>query len=59
MLQKDNELQLNGENVLYISLDHFYFFKNELLQLADKFYKYGGKYLFIDEVHKYPKKEKR
>jgi len=59
MLQKANELQLNGENVLYVSLDHSYFFKNELLQLADKFYKYGGKYLFIDEVHKYPKKEKR
>lgn len=59
MLQKANELKTNGENVLYVSLDHFYFYRNELLQLADKFYKYGGKYLFIDEVHKYPKKEKR
>lgn len=59
MLQKANELQANGENVLYVSLDHSYFYRNELLQLADKFYKYGGKHLFIDEVHKYPKKEKR
>jgi len=58
MLQKAGELQSIGQNVLYVSLDHSYFFKNELLQLADKFYKYGGKYLFVDEVHKYPQKNK-
>lgn len=58
MLQKAKALQDNNKHVLYVSLDHSYFFKNELLQLADTFYKYGGHYLFIDEVHKYPKKNK-
>lgn len=59
MLQKAKELRDNGAHVLYISLDSSFFFSHELLQLADQFYKYGGEYLFIDEVHKYPKKDKR
>lgn len=32
----------------------FIFSKNTLLDLADNFYKDGGRYLYIDEVHKYP-----
>ncbi len=55
MLQRAVELK---ENTLYISLDNAYFYKNKLIDLCDYFYKYGGKYLFIDEVHKYPKKER-
>ncbi len=58
MLQKAKEIAKNGKMVLYVSLDLSYFYKNQLFELADEFYKYGGQYLFIDEVHKYPKKHK-
>ncbi len=39
--------------VLYASLDSFYFTENRLYELADDFYKKGGKLLAIDEVHRY------
>ena len=42
------------QNVLYISLDNIYFSTNNLYSLADDFYSFGGKELYIDEVHKYP-----
>lgn len=38
---------------LYVSLDHLWFSENTLVDLADTFVKRGGKYLFLDEVHKY------
>lgn len=38
---------------LVVFADDIYFSKNTLLDLADNFYKGGGKYLYIDEVHKY------
>ena len=40
--------------VLYISMEDLYFYKNTLLSLTDEFVLNGGKYLFLDEVHKYP-----
>ncbi len=40
---------------LYISLDDIYFADHSLVSLAEQFYKTGGQYLFIDEVHKYPR----
>jgi predicted AAA+ superfamily ATPase len=39
---------------LYVSLDSFAFRGKTLLGLADEFVRNGGKYLFLDEVHKYP-----
>ena len=42
------------ENILYVSLDNLYFSKTTLSDFADEFVKRGGKYLFLDEVHKYP-----
>ena len=45
----------NPEQVLYVSLDNIYFTDNNLYSLADDFYSHGGKVLFLDEVHKYPK----
>ncbi len=42
------------DDVLYASLDDLWFSKNSLYGLADSFYKVGGRYLFLDEVHKYP-----
>ncbi|MGF1668856.1 MAG: ATP-binding protein [Balneolaceae bacterium] len=41
-------------SVLYVSLDNIWFSENRLSVLADQFVKQGGKYLFLDEVHKYP-----
>lgn len=43
-----------SEDVLYVSLDDIWFSSNSLVELADQFVKYGGKRLFLDEVHKYP-----
>ena len=49
-LNHSNEL----EKTLYISLDSIWFSNNSLVELVDEFIKKGGKYLFIDELHKYP-----
>lgn len=40
-------------SVLYVSLDDIYFQANSLVDLGEDFYQKGGKYLFLDEVHKY------
>lgn len=40
---------------LYITADHYWFYNHNLVETADEFYKNGGRYLFIDEVHKYPR----
>lgn len=42
------------EEVLYLTADHYWFYTHNLVETADAFYKNGGRYLFIDEVHKYP-----
>lgn len=42
------------ESSLYASLDNIWFAENKLSTLTDTFVKRGGKYLFLDEVHKYP-----
>lgn len=44
---------INSPEVLYASLDNLWFAGHTLLELADEFYKNGGKALFLDEVHKY------
>lgn len=41
------------ENSLYVTAEDFYFADHKLTDLADEFVKMGGKYLFIDEIHKY------
>ncbi|MBI2259608.1 MAG: ATP-binding protein [Flavobacteriia bacterium] len=43
----------NLHKTLYLSLDSIWFAENSLLDLADDFSNQGGKYLFLDEVHKY------
>ena len=45
---------IGDRHVLYCSADTNYFATHSLLDLADNFVKMGGKWLFIDEVHKYP-----
>lgn len=41
-------------HVLYCSADTNYFATHTLLEVAENFVKIGGRWLFIDEVHKYP-----
>lgn len=41
------------EEVLYCSLDFAYFTQHSILEVAEKFYKHGGKLLVLDEAHKY------
>ena len=41
------------KSVLYISLDNLYFLENSLYDFVDNFYKRGGQFIAIDEVHKY------
>lgn len=38
---------------LYVSLDDLYFTENRLVDLADEFVKQGGRFLLLDEVHRY------
>ncbi len=38
---------------LYITADHNWFYNHNLFDVANDWYKQGGKILFIDEVHKY------
>ena len=43
-------------SILYISLDDPFFYKNTIIDSIDYFTKYGGKVVFLDEIHKYPSK---
>jgi predicted AAA+ superfamily ATPase len=42
------------DKALYVSLDNIWFSNHTLSELVDYFVKREGKYLFLDEVHKYP-----
>lgn len=44
---------LNPSDTLYITAEDFYFVDNKIIDLVDTFVKFGGKNLFIDEIHKY------
>ncbi|TJZ60027.1 AAA family ATPase [Sphingobacterium olei] len=41
------------DEVLYVSLDTIWFNTNSLVGLVKEFEQKGGKYMFLDEVHKY------
>jgi predicted AAA+ superfamily ATPase len=45
---------LDSQKTLYATAEDFFFAKNRLTDLAEDFVKWGGQYLFIDEIHKYP-----
>lgn len=45
---------LDPRHTLYVTAEDFYFAKHRLSEVASTFVKWGGKYLFIDEIHKYP-----
>ena len=53
MLLQYIKMRLDLKDTLYVSADHLYFSSHTLVDTADRFYKMGGKHLFIDEIHKY------
>ena len=54
LLQRIKKFLGNTNETLYVSLDNLWFTEHNLLNLVDYFVKRGGKFLFLDEVHKYP-----
>lgn len=54
LLQRLKSLGLSGTEAVYLSLDDIYFTRNSLTDVAEDFMARGGKFLFLDEVHKYP-----
>lgn len=49
-------LKFGGHNrakSLYINVEHPWFLKNSLFETVQEFYRNGGLYVYIDEVHKY------
>lgn len=49
------KLDAPADQVLYVTADHYWFYTHNLVETAETFYRNGGRYLFIDEVHKYPR----
>lgn len=47
------KLSERPDEVIYVTMDDLYFSKNTLVDFTDEFVKKGGKYLFLDEIHKY------
>ena len=54
LLLQHIKLHLQPHDTLYVVADHFYFSEHRLFDLAQRFANEGGKYLIIDEIHKYP-----
>lgn len=52
-LQRLKQLNLPPTQAAYFSLDDLYFTTHELAGTIEDYYKQGGKYIFLDEVHKY------
>lgn len=54
VLQYIKKYHKHDDSVLYVSLDDIWFSDHRLTELTDEFVKKGGRFLFLDEVHKYP-----
>lgn len=53
LLLQHIKLYDNAATALYVSADDLWFTSHTLVELADTFYKNGGKTLYIDEIHRY------
>ena len=53
MILQHIRLHNTNSQALYVMADDFYFTSHRLEELANKFMLLGGKYLYIDEIHKY------
>lgn len=54
LLQRIKMAHKKNDNVFYASLDNLWFQTHTLTELAEWLYQRGVRYLFLDEVHKYP-----
>lgn len=54
LLQRIKMAHKKNDNVFYASLDNLWFQTHTLTELAVWLYQRGVRYLFLDEVHKYP-----
>jgi predicted AAA+ superfamily ATPase len=54
MLQYIKEKLPINEGTLYARADDLYFNRYSIVELAEEFEAHNGRYLFIDEIHKYP-----
>jgi len=54
ILQRLKSMGLDTDEAIYISLDDVFFTENKLVYFAEDYAARGGKFLFIDEIHKYP-----
>ncbi|WP_294956597.1 AAA family ATPase [Sulfurovum sp.] len=53
LFQYLDELQAEGNNALYISLDYPFLSGIDLIELVEEFVESGGESLLLDEVHRY------
>ncbi|WP_462316967.1 ATP-binding protein, partial [Marinilabilia sp.] len=53
LLQYAREFLPQDNQTLYVSLDDLYFAENTLVDFAEQFVIQGGRYLLLDEVHRY------
>ncbi len=53
LLQRLKSLELGPEQAMYVDLGDVYFQETRLLDFAQEFRALGGRYLLIDEVHRY------
>ena len=51
MLQISQELNIEPNEILYISCDHLIFSDVSLFEFVEYYYSHGGKYILIDEIH--------
>lgn len=54
MLQHIKEEIKNREEAFYLSLDDIWVFNNDMMDTVEYLYTHGVRYLFLDEVHRYP-----
>ena len=53
LLQYLDQLQNEGKNALYISLDYPFLIGIDLIDIVETFVQEGGSHLLLDEVHRY------
>ena len=51
MIQIAKKLDFKSDEILYISCDHPILSGVSIFELAQDFYRYGGKFILIDEIH--------
>lgn len=54
MWQRMKKERYSRTEAIYVTLDDLWFTENRLTDLVEYHYQHGGKFIFIDEVHRYP-----